>query len=182
MKDLRKIKKYANVFIDVSNSNGQDINTNIQDLISFKNILKQFPELRYLLLSKQVSLNDKIKSIKNIFNQYYKKITIEFISLLIENNNMSSYNDIIGKILSNVELNSNTKKIHITSHKEYSRDEQLEIMVALKDKFNISDSSKTTFGIDPQILGGIKVRIGNKILDGSVSTKLKKIKESLLSI
>ena len=180
MKDLRKIKKYANAFINVSNSDGQDIS--IQDLISFKNILKQFPELRYLLLSKRVSSSDKIKSIKNIFDQYYKKITIEFISLLIENNNMSSYNDIIEKILSNVELNSNTKKIHVTSHKECSGEEQLEIMVALKDKFNITDSSKTTFGVDPQILGGIKVRIGNKILDGSVLTKLKKIKESLLSI
>ena len=47
---------------------------------------------------------------------------------------------------------------------------------------NISDSSNTTFDVDAKILGGIKVRIGNKIIDGSVSTKLKKIKQSLLGI
>ena len=52
----------------------------------------------------------------------------------------------------------------------------------LKNKFNISDSSKANFDVDSKILGGIKVRIGNKIIDGSVSTKLKKIKQSLLGI
>ena len=43
-------------------------------------------------------------------------------------------------------------------------------------------SSEANFNVDSKILGGIKVRIGNKIIDGSVSTKLKKIKQSLLGI
>ena len=36
-------------------------------------------------------------------------------------------------------------------------------------------------GIDKNILGGIKIRIGNKIIDGSISTKLNKIKRALTS-
>lgn len=180
MKDLRQIKKYAKVLMNVSNTD--NLGDTVQGLISFKNILKEFSELRYLLSSKRISVDNKIQSTKNILSKYYNDITLEFICLLIENNDISMYNDVLDKIIILMESNSNTKKIHITSHKEYSEDEQLEIMVALKDKFNITDSSKTTFGVDPQILGGIKVRIGNKILDGSVLTKLKKIKESLLSI
>ena len=102
--------------------------------------------------------------------------------LLIENNDISIYNDILDKILVLIESKSNTKKINVTSHKEYSEQDQSEILSALKNKFNISDSSETNFDVDPKILGGIKVRIGNKIIDGSVSTKLKKIKQSLLGI
>ena len=49
-------------------------------------------------------------------------------------------------------------------------------------EFNINDSSEANFDVDSEILGGIKVRIGNKIIDGSISTKLKKIKQSLLGI
>ena len=96
--------------------------------------------------------------------------------------NISIYNDILDKIIGLVESNSNAKKIHVTSHQEYSEHDQLEILSTLKNKFNISDSSETTFNVDSKILGGIKVRIGNKIIDGSVSTKLKKIKQSLLGI
>ena len=136
----------------------------------------------YLLSSKKVSIDNKIKSTKNIFSKYYNNITMEFILLLIENNDISIYNDILDKILVLIESKSNTKKINVTSHKEYSEQDQSEILSALKNKFNISDSSETNFDVDPKILGGIKVRIGNKIIDGSVSTKLKKIKQSLLGI
>ncbi len=174
MKDIRKIKKYANVLVSVSKSN--DMGDTAQGLISFKNILKEFPDLRYLLSSKKVSIDNKIKSTKNIFSKYYNSITMEFILLLIENN------DILDKILVLIESKSNTKKINVTSHKEYSEQDQSEILSTLKNKFNISDSSETNFDVDPKILGGIKVRIGNKIIDGSVSTKLKKIKQSLLGI
>ena len=180
MKDLRQIKKYANALISVSNSD--NLADTIEALISFKNILKGFPELRYLLSSKRTSLDNKIKSTKNIFSKYYNDIALEFICVIIENNDISIYNDILDKIIILIELNSNTKKIQVTSHKGYSEHDQSEILLALKNKFNIDDLSKANFDVDPRILGGIKVRIGNKIIDGSVSTKLKKIKQSLLGI
>lgn len=180
MKDIRKIKKYANALMSVSKSD--NINDIVQGLVSFKNILKEFPDLRYLLSSKKVSVDNKIKSTKNIFNRYYNSITMNFILLLIENNDISIYNDILDKIIALMESSSNAKKIQITSHKEYSEQDQSEILSAIKDKFNINDSSEADFNVDSKILGGIKVRIGNKIIDGSVSTKLKKIKQSLLGI
>ena len=86
MKDLRKIKKYANILINVSKA--EDINDTVQGLISFKNTLKEFPDLRYLLSSKRVSGDNKIKSTKNIFSRYYNDIAMEFILLLIENNDV----------------------------------------------------------------------------------------------
>ena len=180
MKDLGKIKKYASVLIKVSNST--NLSDTIQSLTSFKESLKKFPQFRHLLSSRRVSIDNKIKSTKHIFSKYYNNITMEFISLVIENNDISIYNDILDKIIGLAESNSNTKKIHVTSHQKYSEQDQSEILSALKNKFNISDSSNTTFDVDAKILGGIKVRIGNKIIDGSVSTKLKKIKQSLLGI
>ena len=180
MKDIRKINKYAHSLIHVSNSN--NINETAHGLISFKSMLKQFPDLRYLLSSKKVSTDNKLKSIRNIFGKFYNNITIELILLLIRNNDFSIYDDVLTKIIILMEANKKTRKINITSHKEYSSDDQSEILLALKNKFNFDDSSETNFSVDPHIMGGIKVRIGNKIIDGSVSTKLKKIKQSLLGI
>ena len=33
--------------------------------------------------------------------------------------------------------------------------------------------------VDPEILGGVKFRIGNTIVDGSIATRLKKLGKSL---
>ena len=180
MKDIRKINKYAHSLIRVSSSG--NVNETVNGLISFKSILKKFPDLRYLLSTKKVSTDNKLKSIKSIFGSYFNDITMEFILLIIGNNDFSYYNDILAKIIVLKEADTKTRKIKITSHKEFTLDDQSEILIALKNKFNFDDSSETNFSVDPDIMGGIKVRIGNKIIDGSVSTKLKKIKQSLLGI
>ena len=180
MKDIRKINKYAHSLIHVSSSG--NINETVNGLISFKSMLKKFPDLRYLLSTKKVSTDNKLKSIKSIFGGYFNDISMEFILLIISNNDFSYYNDILAKIIVLKEADSKTRKIKITSHKEFTLDDQSEILIALKNKFNFDDTSETNFSVDPDIMGGIKVRIGNKIIDGSVSTKLKKIKQSLLGI
>jgi len=86
LKDLRQIKKYANALISVSNSD--NLADTIEALISFKNILKGFPELRYLLSSKRTSVDNKIKSTKNIFSKYYNDIVLEFICVIIRGKSM----------------------------------------------------------------------------------------------
>ena len=180
MKDTRKINKYAHSLISVTNSS--NIGESVNGLISFKVMLKEFPDLRYLLSSKKVSIDDKLKSVNNIFNKFYNGITIEFILLLIQNNDFSMFNDILNKIVILMESGSKTKKIKITSHKEYSAEDQSEILNELKNRFELDNTSDIKFSVDSTIMGGIKVRIGNKIIDGSVSTKLRKIKQSLLGI
>ena len=180
MKDTRKINKYAHSLINVTNSG--NIGDSVDGLISFKVMLKEFPDLRYLLTSKKVSMDDKLKSIDNIFSKFYNGITLEFILLLIKNNDFSMFNDILNKIIILMESGSKTKKIKITSHKEYTAEDQSEILNELKNKFQLDSTSDIKFSVDCAIMGGIKVRIGNKIIDGSVSTKLKKIKQSLLGI
>ena len=124
--------------------------------------------------SSQVEMNSGL--------QFYNGITMEFILLLIRNNDFSMFSDILNKIVILMESGSKTKKIKITSHKEYSAEDQSEILNELKNKFKLDNTSDVKFSVDSSIMGGIKVRIGNKIIDGSVSTKLRKIKQSLLGI
>ena len=43
----------------------------------------------------------------------------------------------------------------------------------------LGDSATITFRVDPNILGGLVIRVGDKVLDGSVSGKLSGLKQSL---
>jgi F-type H+-transporting ATPase subunit b len=47
---------------------------------------------------------------------------------------------------------------------------------AVKKNF---DAKEITFKIDPAILGGLVVKIGDKVLDGSVAGKLEGLRQSL---
>ena len=43
----------------------------------------------------------------------------------------------------------------------------------------VGDQATVTFRVDPTILGGLIVRVGDKVLDGSVSGQLESMRQSL---
>lgn len=46
---------------------------------------------------------------------------------------------------------------------------------------NVFDSTHIVETIDPDVVGGIKVRVGDTIYDATIKTQLIKLKESLLA-
>ena len=181
MKDVKKIKKYAEALFRASSSSDQNLRSIINNLNLFKSLLKDIPELKYLISSKRVSLKNKHNIINNIFINFLGEIELELILVLISNKEASIYLDIVERFMYLINSSSNIKKIQVISSNEYSDSDKEELAKSIRQKFNIDNSSKATFKVEEDMLGGIKIRIGNKIIDGSLSTKLEKVKKSLLS-
>ncbi|NPA92461.1 MAG: F0F1 ATP synthase subunit B [Chloroflexi bacterium] len=58
-------------------------------------------------------------------------------------------------------------------------DEEKEVII--KDLLaKVGKEVKVTFKVDPSIMGGLVIRIGDKVLDGSVSGQLQELRESLV--
>ena len=52
-----------------------------------------------------------------------------------------------------------------------------EIVVNLKSKYG--DDLATEFHVDPQLLGGMRIRVGNDVWDGSVRNRLERLQHEL---
>tara|TARA_B100000029_G_C17198316_1_gene823365 strand:+ start:201 stop:749 length:549 start_codon:yes stop_codon:yes gene_type:complete len=182
MKDNKKIKKYAEALLKSSMKSNQELREITNNLNKFKLLVKEIPQLKYLILTKRVATKQKKVIIENIFNHFFGAIEIDLILILIENDDSSLIAEIIDKFINFVNSNSNMRNIYITSSNQFSDSYKEQISNDIKSKFNINESSLTTFSVDKSIIGGIKIRIGNKIIDGSIATKLQKIKRSLLSV
>jgi F-type H+-transporting ATPase subunit b len=65
----------------------------------------------------------------------------------------------------------------VTSALPLSKDEQAAVKKNVLDK--IGAKANIDFRVDPQILGGLIVRVGDKVLDGSVSGQLEGLRKSL---
>ena len=66
------------------------------------------------------------------------------------------------------------KKDKILSQ-EFNKD----LKINIKSKINTDISIKNIE--DKKILGGIKLKVGNTLIDGSLSTKLEKLKENMVN-
>ena len=101
--------------------------------------------------------------------------------MLLNDGEIGNITDIINKLDIIIQSDRNKQNIHVVSSKQLDEEEKFDIIESIKNRYNIK-SSDTSFSVDNKILGGIKIRIGNKIIDGSALTQLKKIRESLLSV
>ena len=69
--------------------------------------------------------------------------------------------------------------IKITTAKELGKD-QMEIIITIINKIVSADEQpKLSVAVDPGILGGFIVEIGDKTIDLSVATRLNSIEQSL---
>lgn len=70
------------------------------------------------------------------------------------------------------------RQVVVYSASKLNTDEQEQIMRQVNLKFQISNLK---FEVDPSLLGGVKIKIGDDIYDNSVSAKVNKVKEAILS-
>lgn len=66
----------------------------------------------------------------------------------------------------------------ITSSVELKPAEKKKVVEFIKKKFDLSPKIK--YQVDKSIIGGLVIRVGNKVLDVSLKHRLEKLRESML--
>ena len=147
----------------------------LNDLSNLKNILKDNKELSLVVKSPLISSSDK----QNIFETLLMKInanelTNTFIKVIEKNKRFSNLASIITQF-----ININSQKrgdviADITSADELNDDQKNNITNQLKSI--LGDKLSLSFDVDKNIMGGLIVKVGSKMIDTSLANKINKLK------
>ena len=170
------INKYANALFDISTKNNSTVDVR-DGLNSLIRIIKSVPEFNYILTTKNTLKLDKKNILRNVLADRINPLAIELLLILINNDEIQLFNDIVDKYNYLMNLDSKELDVIITSNIEFSLDRLDSIKDNLSEKLNKQINIKTH--VDKEILGGVQLRIGNTIIDNSLSNKLKKLKNNL---
>ena len=140
-------------------------------------ITKSIPEFNHVLFTKNVSKVDKKNILSTILNNRMDALAIELLIILIDNDEVQLFGDIANKYNQLINLDSKELDVTITSNIEFSSEKLDSIKSDLSRKLNKQINVKTQ--VNKNILGGVQLRIGNTIIDNSLSNKLSKLKNSL---
>ena len=171
------IKKYAQLLYQVVVKE-DDINQVSDYLQSIRNILKSVPELNQLLITRRVGVQDKMIMLKNILGNKISDIEMDLIVLLMENGNMMLFGEVVKRFDYIFDKNSEIIKVQISSSSRLSDDEVQRISTNIENKIQ----KKIDVGIetDASLIGGLKLRVENTLIDGSVSNRLQKMRDTLI--
>jgi len=134
---------------------------------------------RLVLITKRINNQNKLDIIaKTLIN--FNPLVIEFLSIIISNNQSNNMLDIISRFNHLVNLRSNVQSANIiTAYKL----EDAEIQSLTKSIHStLNTKPKIDISTNSDMIGGMKLRIGNKIFDNSISYKINHLKKILYNM
>lgn len=143
-------------------------------------VCRESADFMLLLKSPVVKTSEKLKIIKLIFENKISELSLNFLNLITGNNREIYIPDIARNVLGMIRREKNIKTAVITTaqaiDEEILRKAEKAIESELQARVELSGK------VNPQIIGGIILRIDDKQYDASISAQLKKLKNEMLKI
>jgi F-type H+-transporting ATPase subunit delta len=169
--------RYAQALFDLATDQNQ-VAAVEADLKSLKKALAESKDLRVLIGSPAFDAADKGKGLDAIAAKAkFNPITRKFLGLLAANARTSS----LGSVITGFEdLSAKARgavSAQVTTAVPLSAAQSKGVAAALRQALGKDPEIETR--VDPAILGGIKVRVGSRLFDASLRSKLDSLKFAL---
>ncbi|KUK11103.1 MAG: ATP synthase subunit delta [Clostridia bacterium 41_269] len=124
--------------------------------------------------------DEKIKVIEKIFEGKISDISMNFLKLVFRKRRERLLKEFLEEFVDLADSARGIEKVEITTAVELTSERR----EFVKNKISeiIGKKVKLVEKVDPKILGGIVVKIGDKVYDGSVLNKLNALKRHLKSV
>jgi len=173
MSGTKAALRYAKAILNFAVEQHKEDNVN-NDMLLIVNTLEESKDLQLMLKNPILKTNIKKDTLKAIFSSNVSPLTISSINLLIDNNRLDILNEVAEKYtiiydeLKGKEIAKITTAIPLNS----------ELNNQVLDKVKEITGKKASIEniINPDILGGFILRIGDIQYDASIANKLQSLK------
>jgi F-type H+-transporting ATPase subunit delta len=176
MKDGAVSKRYAKALFQLAKEKNK-INQTEEELRIIQTSLFQDKNFEKLINHPNIQISSKKELINKIFKDKISDHVLNILNILIENNRFNCISQLTVDFikLSNEELGQAQAIIY--SPHQINNTELNEIV----NKFSFLTNKKirAEVQLDESLLGGIKVKIGDRLYDGTLSGKLKQLSKTL---
>ncbi len=170
---------YAKSLLAAAESAGETVDV-IAQLGEFcERVLEPQEKFRSMLESSRVAVEDKTALLDKVLKGRMTDILLRFLKVVAEHGRLDCLDDIYCEARRQFHESQGIAQVEIVT------------AVAVDDKAvgGIRESLKQRFGqqlelalrVDPELIGGIVVKIGDKLYDGSVANRLQSLRESAVA-
>lgn len=170
-------KVYAGALMDLGEESG--ILSQIQEELGFlTDVFMQDRDLMIFLNAPVIAKEDKKRFVDKIFSGKLSQDIVNFLKVLIDNDRQSLLPEIHSFFIDLIDIANNTKRVQVISSSRLERKTLENIEKAISSKLGMKVLMQEE--VNEKILGGIILKIDDKVIDGSILKDLKNIREKLL--
>lgn len=102
----------------------------------------------------------------------------KFLGTLLEAGQLDDLDAILSEFAKMVERRPERHIAHVTSAVPLTSEETLALQAKLRDRFGLE--LEFQFEVDPSLVGGVLLRVGDQVIDGTVAGKLTALRNTLM--
>lgn len=177
MIDSKISKRYAKALLSLGQGDGKyvEYGRNLQEFADFCSAHDEFFQV---ISNRLYSVEDRKMIIEKVLEKsHFPDLIKNFLRLLLDKNRIGAVKEITGHYARLTDEISNITRADVITAKPLKEDALKRLKKALKKV----TSKEVTVNVsqDESIVGGLIVKIGDLVLDGSVKTQLEGLRESL---
>jgi F-type H+-transporting ATPase subunit delta len=169
--------RYAQALFDLAKQGGR-LSAVEADLNSFKAMRRESADLRRLLGSPAFSAEDKTKALVALAAAAkFDDVTGKFLGLMAQNRRAGEILAAITAFEAMAAAERGVASAEVTTAVKLTAAQEKGLKAALRQALGKDPEIATV--VDPEILGGLKVRVGSRLYDASLRSKLDSLRFAL---
>jgi F-type H+-transporting ATPase subunit delta len=177
--NLKKINIYSNLLNDAVNSFDDFIGVK-NGFDEFNSSLKNDLSINTFFKSKTIDSKEKMSLFEKAVSNSMSVILVEVLKVVIENNDINLLKDIAKNFTLLSKQKLNIAFVEVVSSNEMNSDQKDDITNSLSEL--IKKKIDINFNVDKNLIGGLKIKVDDKLYDSSLQTKLENAKSKLVGV
>jgi F-type H+-transporting ATPase subunit delta len=173
MTNPRVVTRYAKSLLDLAVEKGQ-LEAVHGDMLYLQRLTKESREFLNLLRSPVVKADTKARTIAAVTRGKISDLTTAFLNLMIGKARESALPEIISAFITQYKDFKGIRTVKLTTAAPVSNEVKSAILEKVKKEEGIQ-TLELQETIDPNIIGGFVLQIGDKLVDASISYDLKNV-------
>lgn len=163
---------YATAYLDAAKTEG--VEDPLEELASFvDDVLAKYPEFAQVLLSAMINRDEKLALIDRVAAPFGSEMFTNFLRVLARHDRLELLPLILGESREEFEARMGKKRVQVTSARPLSDASREAIRNRLQEALSFEPIIEDR--TDPRLLGGLTIRVGDRVYDSSLRTRLKQL-------
>lgn len=153
----------------------------LQEILQLRSVLEENPEFDRLMKHPGVPKTEKLALVQNVFQERVSPEIYEFLRLTVSKDRYRDFPEILEYFDQEMKEYKKIGVAYVSTAVKLTELQEKQVEKRILETAPY-ESLEMHFAVKPELIGGMVIRIGDRVVDSSIQTKLNDLMRQLLQI
>lgn len=172
-------KTYGEALFELAVEEGKE-DAYLEEILGVKKAIEENPDFTKLMNHPKILKEEKLSVLENVFKGRISDELLGFLHLIVSKDRYAEIDSILDFFIDEVKVLKGIGVATVTTAFDLSDKQKNDVEKKLIETTSFKQM-EITYDVDQDLIGGMVIRIGDRVVDSSVQSKLNKLQRELLN-